>query len=80
MARKFLANEEIRREGLQAVRDRLGAEGLVRFLQEFERGHSNYTKDRYQWRPEIGLEETVVNIEAFVAERKKPRRPRAKAA
>ncbi|MBF0503249.1 MAG: hypothetical protein HQM09_24215, partial [Candidatus Riflebacteria bacterium] len=68
------------REGLRAVRDRLGAEGLVRFLQEFERGRDDYTRDRHQWLPEVGLDETVANIEAFVAERKKPRRPRAKAA
>ena len=35
--------DEIRREGLDALRERLGRAGLVRFLQQFETGSGDYT-------------------------------------
>lgn len=39
----------IRKVGLKALSKALGPIGTVRFLQQFETGLGNYTKDREQW-------------------------------
>lgn len=41
--------EEIRRDGLAALRERLGVAGMVRFLQQFEHGSGDYVVDRREW-------------------------------
>jgi hypothetical protein len=41
--------EEIRVAGLRAVSRDLGAVGLVRFLQQFETGHGDYSVERHEW-------------------------------
>ena len=41
--------EEIRLAGLRALSRDLGAVGLVRFLQQFEKGSGDYTMERYHW-------------------------------
>ena len=40
--------EQIRIAGMEALARELGIVGMVRFLQQFETGHGNYSKDRYQ--------------------------------
>jgi hypothetical protein len=49
--------EEIRREGLTALRERLGRAGMVRFLQQFETGHGDYAQDRHAWVDQLSLEQ-----------------------
>jgi hypothetical protein len=39
---------EIRRTGLQALREALGPVGMVRFIQQYENGCGDYTKEKYQ--------------------------------
>jgi len=39
---------ELRRQGLEALIKTLGYTGMVRFLQQFDGGSSDYTKDRHQ--------------------------------
>ena len=41
--------EEIRRAGLEALDRELGPVGMVRFLKQFQRGHGDYTRDRFNW-------------------------------
>jgi hypothetical protein len=41
--------EQIREAGLRALSRELGAVGLVRFLQQFETGHGDYTVERHRW-------------------------------
>lgn len=41
--------EEIRRRGLEALARQLGPVGMVRFLQQFETGHGDYTAERHRW-------------------------------
>ncbi len=41
--------EEIRREGLDALEQRLGRVGMVRFLQLFETGSGDYVIDRREF-------------------------------
>ena len=49
MVRKNMTPQDIRREGLQALLDRLGPAGTIRFLQQYEPGHGDYTAERHKW-------------------------------
>jgi len=53
--------DQIRREGLKALERHLGPDGLIRFLQQFETGGGDYTKERHKW-----LKET--NVKALAEE------------
>ncbi len=41
--------ENLRQAGLEALRRELGVVGMVRFLQQFELGHGDYTVERWRW-------------------------------
>ena len=49
MSEQALTLEQIREQGLQVLRERLGIVGMVRFLQQGETGGGNYTEERHQW-------------------------------
>ncbi|TXH70882.1 MAG: hypothetical protein E6Q83_04525 [Thiothrix sp.] len=53
---------EIRRAGLQALTQSLGAVGMVRFLQQTEIGWGDYTKERSQWLGQKSLAEIRTEI------------------
>lgn len=36
--------DEIHRQGLEALREKLGRAGMIRFLQQFETGRGNYAR------------------------------------
>ncbi len=48
--------EQIRREGLKALERQLGPDGMIRFLQQFETGWGDYTKERHKWLKETSVE------------------------
>ena len=41
--------EQVRILGIQALSERLGPVGYVRFLQQFDTGYGDYTRDRCLW-------------------------------
>jgi len=47
---------EIRREGLKALAEKLGPVGMVRFLQQYETGHGDYTAEREAWQNNLDEE------------------------
>jgi len=47
--------DQIRREGLIALRERLGRAGMVRFLQQFEVGAGDYATERHEWVDQTSL-------------------------
>lgn len=49
--------DEVRRDGLEALRERLGRADMIRFLQQFETGHGDYARDRHDWVDQMSLEE-----------------------
>ncbi|MCG8584013.1 MAG: hypothetical protein MI757_04795 [Pirellulales bacterium] len=49
--------EQIRREGLDALRDRLGQAGMIRFLAQFENGSGDYASERRAWVDETTLDQ-----------------------
>jgi hypothetical protein len=49
--------EEIRQAGLEALRERLGRAGMIRFLQQFETGHGDYARERQKWVDQTSLDD-----------------------
>lgn len=49
--------EEIRTEGRDALKERLGRAGMIRFLQQFETGNGDYASERHDWVDQVGFEE-----------------------
>ena len=56
------STDEIRRQGIEALATALGPVDAVRFLQIFELGKGDYTKDRAKWL-DIEIDEIVREIE-----------------
>jgi hypothetical protein len=52
----------IRKTGLEAVAKKLGPLGMVRFLQQFETGLGDYTKERTEWLKNMDIHEIVSEI------------------
>ncbi len=52
-----LSQDEIYRRGLEALRERLGRAGMVRFLQQFETGHGDYARARHAWVDRLSLDD-----------------------
>ena len=46
---KTMTLNETRLAGLRALSRELGPVGMARFLQQFETGHGDYTRERHQW-------------------------------
>jgi len=55
----------IRKAGLEAVAKKLGPLGMVRFLQQFETGRGDYTKERDQWLKDMDIQEIIKNKYLF---------------
>jgi hypothetical protein len=51
--------EELRRQGFSALVDALGWANAVRFLQQYERGQGDYTRERDQILPDWNAETLV---------------------
>ena len=56
--------ERIRREGLKALKDKLGVEGMIKFIQMYSDGTGDYTKEKYESDEEL----TIEDFEKFLAE------------
>ena len=53
---------EIRKRGIEALAKALGPIGMVRFIQSFDLGKGDYTKERFQWL-EQHMDEIIDEIE-----------------
>ena len=56
--------EKIRREGLKALKDKLGVESMIKFIQMYSDGQGDYTKER----AEILKDITIDDFEDFLKE------------
>jgi hypothetical protein len=57
-----LTLDQIRIEGLKALERHLGPDGMIRFLQQFETGKGDYTKERHKWLKETSVETLTEKI------------------
>ena len=56
--------EKIRRAGLKALKDKLGIEGMIKFIQMYSDGKGDYTKEKYENLDEL----TIEDFEKYIAE------------
>jgi len=49
--------EKIRREGLKALKEKLGVEGMIKFIQMYSEGKGDYTKERDELLKDVTIEE-----------------------
>ncbi len=61
----------LRKMGLEALCKSLGPIGMVRFLQQYETGTGDYTKERDLWLKDIAIES--IAIEFKTRQKKKTR-------
>lgn len=54
--------EQIRAAGMAALTRELGVVGMIRFMQQFETGQGDYTKDRREWLDNQDLDTIVSRI------------------
>ncbi len=57
-----LSPAQLRQIGIEALVQALGAVGMARFLQQFERGSGDYTRDRHTVLADINLEAAITQI------------------
>jgi len=63
MKSKALSLDKIRKAGMDALAQALGPIDLVRFLQQFDMGKGDYTKERERWLGRMGIKEIKESIE-----------------
>ncbi|MBW4561202.1 MAG: hypothetical protein KME32_08570 [Mojavia pulchra JT2-VF2] len=54
--------QEIIRQGYQALVDSLGVVDAIRFIQHFSPGQGDYTKERHQWLDKKSLEDVFAQM------------------
>lgn len=54
---------EIRMAGIQALKEALGPVGMARFMQQYDPGYGDYTKER-QIEPDIDIDELDTLLKA----------------
>lgn len=64
---KMMTANEIRSAGIEALVKSLGPTGMVRFLQQFDKGSGDYTRERSEWLSQFTLED----IERVIKQRRK---------
>ncbi len=52
----------LRKLGLEALCKSLGPLGMVRFLQQYETGTGDYTKEKEMWLKDVDIESVVIQI------------------
>ena len=53
----YITPEEIRTKGLAVLKRELGVAGMIRFLQQFDRGNGNWAKERHKWVDQISMQD-----------------------
>jgi hypothetical protein len=51
--------QELQRAGIALLTQGLGVAGMVRFLQQFSRGHGDYTSERHQWLDGLSMDDVI---------------------
>jgi hypothetical protein len=63
-----LSQAEIRRLGIEALSKALGPAGMARFMQQFEMGSGDYTRDRDQILGNPSIDEIFADIQEMQQE------------
>jgi len=63
MESRMMSLNQIRKAGIVALAQTLGPVDMVRFLQQFDMGSGDYTKERDQWLSGMNITDIVKGIE-----------------
>lgn len=63
MESEMMSLNQIRKTGIVALTQTLGPVDMVRFLQQFDTGSGDYTKERDQWLGELNITDVLKGIE-----------------
>lgn len=66
MNTQAMTPQQIREAGMTVLSRELGVVGMIRFMQQFEMGQGDYSKDRHQWLDQYSVDD----IARMVRERK----------
>ncbi|MCD8148434.1 MAG: hypothetical protein LUE92_02495 [Clostridiales bacterium] len=55
---------EVRNAGFSALKDALGPVGMVQFIQQFDLGYGDYTKEKYE-SEDISMEDAAFLMKAY---------------
>ena len=68
--------QQIRIAGMEALSRELGVVGMIRFMQQFEMGRGDYSKDRHEWLDQYTVDDIakLVRVKKAEPKEKKPRR------
>ncbi len=53
---------QIRQIGIEVLNRELGPAAMIRFLQQYESGYGDYSKERHEWIDEISVEDIAEKI------------------
>lgn len=53
---------QIRQIGIEVLSRELGPAAMIRFLQQYESGYGDYSKERHEWINEISVEDIAEKI------------------
>ncbi len=59
----LLSDPDVRRVGLEALSERLGPAGMIRFMRMFDAGHGDYTTQRHEWLDPLTVDDILTAIE-----------------
>lgn len=71
MEKTMMTMNEIRKAGIDALTKALGPVGMIQFMQQFEMGRGDYTKEREDLLKDISIEEIIEGIKKMEEKRKK---------
>jgi hypothetical protein len=57
MNAQAMTAQQIREAGLEVLSRELGVAGMIRFMQQFEMGKGDYSKDRHQWLDQYSVDD-----------------------
>ncbi len=63
MNAQTMSLEQIRIAGMEALARELGIVGMVRFMQQFETGQGDYSKERHKWLDNQDMDTVVRRIQ-----------------
>lgn len=62
MNNDYMTLSEIRVLGFETLLRELGPAATIRFMQQYESGRGNYTRDRHQWLPKRSVKDLAEEI------------------
>jgi len=62
--KQVITPNEIRKMGIDALAKALGPVGMTWFVQQFDLGKGDYTKEREQWLAKVSIEEVAEQVRA----------------